>query len=407
MREVLKEFPIIKAKCSNALQLYRFPISIRNMNITEVRQKPVSKFVEIKASLPSKNVSALKVKTLNAESLCYRAFPVRSSAFYFVKFDGEKVLLYEIQNIYMFQPFHFYCPFDYSSTKLKKAESREEFEHRMRSINYRLRNVEIEEFTTLSFEESQFSPKLTSISTDEKMPSKTQQLDFKKIEETVKRTRIVNLKTLVQMFSNEQAIKSVLFKMTDPLCGRFILKNRFYEKSLHEVRTKLIQLFKENETVEIKDIRFLGEEKWMVDDIAEIKGSAYCLKGFKEIVEFDSESVRMANLSSIRELLKICRMLSSSQIANELSIDEDTVIELVSNDGFFHLANNAYTLDDDGYVLNDMFNILADKKSFELSELTQILKEKEIDFENNALVEEIKKYCTVRANKFYLRPIKE
>lgn len=408
MREVVKEYSIVREKCSNALQLYRFPISIKHMTIAEVRQKPVSRFVEVKIELPSKNVSALRVKMLGSEGLAYRSFPVASPNFYFAKFDGEKLFIYEIQNIYMFQPFHFYCPFDYSSTKLKKAESREEFEHRMRSINYKLKNVDLEEFSVLPFEESQFSPKLFSIPAAEKAPtSKGQQHDFKKIEETIKRTKIVNLRALVQIFSDENATKTILFKMTDQVCGRFILKNRFYEKSLHELRSRLIQLFKENKTISTKDVGFLGEEKWVVDEIAEVKDGIYHLKGFKEIVEFDSNSIRMAKVISLNELLRAHRVLSSSQIASRLSIDEDYAIELISNNNFFHLANSAYALNDDGYILNDMFAIFVDKKSFELSELTQRLEEKGIEFENHALVEEIKKYCTMRAGKFYLKPIKE
>lgn len=409
MKEILKEFPILKSECSNLLSLYRFPIPMKPMNLNEVKIKPVSKFTEVVISLPNKNVSALKEKTLNMNNLVYRAFPNNVQTMFFAKLEDGKILLYKFQNVYLFQPYHFYYQYDYTPSKLKKAESREEFEHRMKSINYKLKNVDIEEFKHLNIEESKFIPKAP---TDSALNAALQSnlnltVNFKKLEEMIKRTKIVNMKVLVDIFNNENAVKSTLFKMTDQLCGRFVLKNIFYEKSLHEMRDRIIQIFRENTTVDIKSTKFLGNEKWLVEELSDLKDGFYNLKGFKEHVEFDNNSIRVANLSCIKDLLQKQRILTSTHISEKLSIDESVVVDLISKDGgFFHLSNNSYTLDDDKNVLNEMFRILIDKKSFELPELISKLDQNSVKFDELSLVDEIKRYCTQRGGKFYLKNIR-
>lgn len=449
-KEIVKEFPINLINCSNSLQFYRFPISIKNLNITELRIKPISKFVEIFTKLPTKNVSALKTKMLNSEKLAFRAFPTESPNCFLAKFENDRLFLYKIQNIYLFQPFHFYYSFDYSTTKLKKAESREEYEHRMKSINYKLKNVDLEEFNIKSFEDVPFIPKVISdipdnlsfknkndindindtsnnkdvINKDTNNTTNIINKDTnnttnnnnytninainKKIENVIKRTRIVNLKTLIEMFQKENAVKTILFKMADQISGRFILKNKFYEKSLHEKRNTIFKLFLNNDSVKVSDFSFLREERWLIDELADIKNGKYYLKGFYEYVNFDNNSIKMANLLLIREILIENRILSISQISTKLGIDEDLVLDILSEQkDFHHLSNNSYSLRDESFILNDMFEILTFKKSFEITELIQKLESKNINFDIEELTNEIKKYCNLRSNRYYLKVPKD
>lgn len=409
MKEILKEFPISKLECSNSLSLYRFPISIKHMSLIEAKIKPVSKYTEITVNLPNRNTSALKEKTLNIDSLAYKAHPNTVNNLFYVRIEDGKLLLSRLQSVCLFQPHHFYYQYDYTPSKLKKAESREEYEHRMRSINYKLKNIDLEEFKVFKFEESKFVPKILTDSIEKSnLPHQNITVNFKKLEETIKRTRIVNMSVLIDIFKNENAVKSTLFKMTDQLCGRFILKNTFYEKNLYELRNRMIGLFREKQKVSLKEMLFLGDEKWMVEELADIADGFYCLKGRKESVEFDNDSIKTANLSSIKDLLKVHRIMTIPQIVDKLSIDESIVNELMSfENGFFHLSNNSYYLDDPENILNEMFRLLIDKKSFELTELTTKLDQTDVRYEETVLINEIKKYCMQRAGKFYLKPIKE
>lgn len=407
LKEISKEFPISKLECSNILSLYRFPVQIKPMTLTEAKIKPASKYTEVSVSLPNKNASALKEKTLNIDSLAYRAHPTAPSNLFYAKIEDGRLILARLQNVYLFQPFHFYYQYDYTPSKLKKAESREEYEHRMRSINYKLKSIDLEESKVLKFEESNFTPKINPNSVEKQaVISQSIAVNLKKLEETIKRTRIVNMSVLVGIFKNENTVKSTLFKMTDQLCGRFILKNSFYEKNLHNLRNQMVDIFRENQKVGLKDLMFLGDERWMAEELADVVDGFYHLKGKKEYVEFDNNSIRAANLSSIRDILRNQRLMTTAQISDKLSVDENIVSELMTvENGFLHLSNNSYSLDDHSDVLSEMFRLFVDKKSFELHELTAKLDQNDIKYDEMELVGEIKKYCMQRAGKFYLKSL--
>ena len=412
MKEIVKELPIIRTDCSNILNLYRFPNSSKGFNPLEVKYKPTSHFTELKIAFPTRCASALKLKNLNTENLSYRAFPAEGKSHFYARIEDNKVVLYRIQNTFLFQSYHHYYPFDYTPSKLKKAESREEFEHRMRSINFKLKNIELENFRVLGFEQGEFIPKNSSVikidSNAFKKNIKSINANFKELEETIKRTRIVNIKPLVDAFKDESAVKSTLFKMTERIEGRFILKNSFYERNLHDMRTKLLDLFKSKEFVVPSDVLFLKNEKWMLDEISQLDNGYYVLKGYRESYEFDSASIKAANLSSVHNLLKIHKILTIPQISNLLSLNEDVVYEMLQNSSdFFHLSNNSIALNDDSYILNSMFSLLVDKKSFEMNELKEKLTINNIRYEESELLDEIKKFCLYRAGRYYLKVHKD
>jgi len=405
-KKIVKEYPMTRVKSTVPIQFYRFPVPLKGLKITSVKLKPISKFVEISLMLPHKNVSALKAKALNTDSFAFRAFPVATHNLSYVSIDGDTATVHEIQNVYLFQPFHFYYPFDYTFTRHKKAESREEFERRLQSINYRLKSVDLEEFTLLPVEAGQLSP-VTKVSASAAV-KKDNPVNFKKIEEIVRRARIVNLAPLVDIFHNENAVRSVLYRMTDQLCGRFVLKNKFYEGLLHGIRSQMLGLFRSNMTVRASDLDFLGDEIGLAAEISDMCDGAYVLRGFRENIEFDDTTARMANMQSIRMLLRETPLLSASQIASKLSIDEDVISELISgNVEFFHLSNNTFAVNDPDQPLSWVFSMLVDRKSFVLSELLEKLQSNNIEMDETVLVDEIKKYCTLRSERFYLRTAKE
>lgn len=412
MKEIVKEYPLIRTTCSNNLNLYRFSGASKSFNFIELKYKPTSHLTELKMPFPNKCASALKLKNLNTETISFRAFPSEGKSLFFGRIEDDKIFLYSIQNTFLFQPYHFYFPFDYTPSKLKKAESREEFEHRMKSINFKLKNVELENFRILAFEQSEFIPKNRTILPQGRNliieNSLKPKINFSELEETIKRTRIVNLSPLIEFFGNEGAIKSTLFKMTERLEGRFVLKTSFYERNLHDMRMKLLDLFRCKETVLPSDVKFLKNEKWLLDELASLVNGKYALKGFKESFEFDSESIKAANISSIKELLKQHRILSVPQMGNYLSLNEDIIHEILQNNpDFIHLSNNSFALNDESYILTSMFTLLTDKKSFDIIDLKESLTKNNIRYDESELQNEIKKYCLYRSGRFYLKSHKE
>lgn len=417
MKEVRQEFSIVKSPDSRVISLYRFPTVTRALCPSEIRIKPTSKYTEIKVSFPPKNTSALKVKTLGADCITYKAFPTPVKAYYYTRIEGDKIVLYKVQNTYLFQAAHEYYPCDCQSSRLKKAESREEYEHRMKSINFKLKSVESEEFWTLAFRDcvpESGTEDLYRVPSHEKNEAAhdhrmlDRPVDLKQIEETIKKTRIVNLKDLLEIFPCESAVKTALFKMTDNVCGRFVLKNSYYEAALHEMRSAMLDIFRRCGTASVGELGFLGDERWLADELASLRDGEYVLRGHAEELDFDTAHVRAATLCLIKDLFARSRVLSASQISQRLSIDEDVVRSLVQNDkAFFHLSNDSYALDDKTYWLNSMFGILCGKKSFELPDLEDRLAEQGVKYQQHELIDEVKRYCSSRGNKYFLKIIKE
>lgn len=421
MKEVSQEYSIVKSSDSRVISLYRFPSVTRALCPSEVRLKPVSKYTEIRVSFPPKNASALKMKTLNADCITYKAFPVSVKSYYYTRIEGDKIILYKVQNSYLFQPSHEYYPCDYQSSKLRKAENREEYEHRMKSINFRLKSVENEEFRTLAFEncaqktavqeparsQSHSADGAGKTVRDHKTVSE-EAIDVRRIEETIKNARIANLKDLLRIFPCESAVKTVLFKMTENVCGRFVLKNSYYETALREMRGAVLDLFRKSGSVSVKELGFLKDELWLVDELADSRDGEYVLRGYAEQLDFDAAHIAAATLCMIKDLLAGSRVLSPNQISQRLLIDREIVCGLIQNDrAFFHLSNNSYALDDRTYWLNSMFSILCDRKSFELAELEDRLLEQGVKYQHHELIDEVKKYCTSRGNKYFLKVVKE
>lgn len=412
MKEVRREYSIVRSPDLRVISLYRFPGFTKALMQSEVRIKPASKYTEIRMSLPLKNTSALKIKMLNTDCITYRAFPATVETYYYTRIEGNKIVLYRVQSSYLFQAAHEYYPCDHQSSKLKKAESREEYEHRMRSINFKIKNVENEEFKVLSFEgctqEQAVCEERSSsgAKTHRRMVSE-RPVDLKQIEETVRNARIVNFGDLLKIFPCENAVKTVLFKMTDGVCGRFVLKSSYYEAVLHEARSQMLDTFRKCGSVPTRDLGFLGEEEWMAREIADVVDGKYILRGSAEELDFDTAHIKAAILGLVKDLLAHSRVLSSIQISQELSIDKDVVCELVQNDAFFHLSNDSYALNDRTYWLNSMFDILCGKKSFELPELESRLLREGIRYQHHDLVEEVRKHCLCRGNKYFLKTSKE
>jgi len=428
-KEIAQEYSIVRSSDSNVISLYRFPNSIKNFRPSEVRYKPISKHTEIKASFPPKNTSALKTKMLNASAITYTANPVELKSHYYTKVEGNKIVLYKVQNSYIFQPLHEYHPFEYQASKTKKAESREEFEHRMRNINFKLKKVDEEDFKTMSFSDSacikSHSNQDDSVvdettkrevgnkedKTIEDQNDKTDELNkemqsstLKRIEKTVHNSRICNFSDLLKIYSDAKLLKSVLFRMTQVVAGRCILKNSYYERSLHGMRSQLMKLFEESDVIEKKETEFLKGEEWLVKEIATQEGHLFRLKGYREEIELSSAHAKEIYLSLIKDVFATSRIMSIAEIASKISLDEAQVSDLISkNPLFIHLSNNSYAINDESYWLNDLFLILKNKKSFELAEIEERLNEKQIQYKIFDLQNEIKKYCTLRGSKYCVK----
>lgn len=470
IKEIKKEYSIV-VSTDNIISLYRFPNMLKDsfrMQIKDVCFKPVSKITELTTELPNKNISALKVKNLNTNNLKYKATPCPLESSYYTVIEGDKIVLYKIQNSYLFQPTHDHHAFEYQSNVIKKAENREEYEHRLKNINFKLKNIELEEFKRLEFIDSKSYPTFRIAQDDENISPNSKNTLFStnknllvnnssdknlsvngsnnknilvnnssdknsllnnssaknllvnssndknflnnsnnqsskilhdneiEVRKIIKNFRICNLKDLQEIFSFN--IKPVLEKMTDFISGRFVLKNAFYERSLHDSRNIILKMFSKSEEIEKREFDFLKDEIWMVEELCDSMGTRYKLKGFRE-----EENLFTANYTEdIKRLFTNTRVMNIDNICSILQIDpEQAIFSLSDKNEFIHLSNNSYAINDKDYWLNNLFILLENKKSFELGELEQLLND--VEYDKDYLISEVKKYCSCKGNKYYIK----
>lgn len=436
MKEIVAEYPLVLAEGGPNTALYRFPS--KNFKPGEIRYKPLSGYTEIKMSFPQKNTSALRIKLLNSTHLVYRSIPSPSPNYYHVKVEDGRIALAKIQSFYLFEPMHQYYPVSAHGPVLKKAESREELEHRKKSINYKLRNLDVEEARTMQYEDASalFRNRILvpgqegacagsaaghSVGDLDASRSKHSVGDLDtsrekhpvlasdgKIEEVIRNARIANLSDLVAIFGDENAVRNALFKMTEKISGRFILKNIYYEKRLWEHRTDLLDLFRASGgEIPVSAARFLECEAWMVHEIAEQKDARYVLRGFRESTDFDVSAIESRYRQAIRRVLEAHRMLGIKEIGRQTSIDEEIIHRQITGPGYLHLINNAYALDSDSYWFNAVLKAFTAQKSLDIAEIRSHLEPSGVQYDDKAVVQELKHYCNQRGGRYFLKIIKE
>lgn len=406
-KEIKKEYSIVVSKDTNRISLYRFPN--RDLDIKNVSLKETSKVAEVEVKLNS-STSALKEKNLNTKSLIYKATPTTLQSSYYTQIEGDKIILYKVHNNYLFQPTHSHHSFEYQASDIKKAENREEYEHRMKNINFKLKNIELEEVKRLEFVEEQSRPS-SAPSPDFCFPNTETILDKKldeeiEIKKVIKNFRICNLKDLQAIYTNID-LRPILEKTAEFISGRFILKNSFYEKNLHKNRSIVLEMFEKEEEIDKKEFLFLKDELWMVEELCDSIGSRFRLKGYKEELKWNGKKPSISTiLDEIKQLFENKRVIGSEEILNAdfiASLDHEAVMGLMMNnkDCFIHLSNGTFAINNPAYWLNELFLILENNKSFEISELEERLKG--IEYKKEDLVSEIKKYCYCRGEKYYLK----
>lgn len=421
MKEIAAEYPLELLFSNHPVALYRFNNLKKPFNPLEIKQKPLSGYTEVSFQLPQKNISALKIKTLNSQNLAFRAFPNHTTGYYYVQIKNNKLYLTKISSIYLFEAVHQYYPVETHKLRLKKAESREELEHRKKSINYKLKLIEQEEFKKLDFDSgyttdstipesmnsnNQIDESRINDNGENKQTISNQTVNFKKLEEIIKNARIVNFKDLYDIFKNKDAIIGILYKMTVYVHGRFILKTSYYEKRLWDIRNTLISMFKRNGEVKISETRFLGDEQWIAEEISNIVDKKYILKGFKESIAFDPELFQEDIKNQIKRLLRIEGMQQSRIIGEKLSIDEEIVSNILKQSDFLHLINNCYVINDDHWFVC-VLKLFESRKSVELNEIEDLIRTKGFSKSSEEIVNELKQYCTHRITKYTIRNIKD
>lgn len=404
--DIIAEYPLVIDSSAPPTALFRFPIPLKGLPVAEIHRKPVCGATRVRLSLPKSNILALRAKQLNATSIAYGAMPAPASDYYAAFFTpAGAVVLRPIKDIYLFEPQHEYYALEPMKEELRRAETREELLQRRNSYVYKLRNALEEEYRPLSIEDATLPaalPEKTGAEAADSAPVQVPGADAALLAEItgcVMRARIVNTATLLKMFKDSVAVTAVLARLTEPLCGRRVLKTNQYETALREPRAQLLRLFAATERIPIADTFFLGKEQWLADELAVRDGRFYCLHGFREAQQVNTARLHEQNVANVNAILAKEGFAPAESIAARCCLDEDTVYEILQSRAYIHLANNCYASRDES----------AQARALALFESARTVAQSVIDeaLQDEADAEDflaaLRQHTTHRNGKYYLK----
>ncbi|KAF7682685.1 hypothetical protein TCON_2097 [Astathelohania contejeani] len=321
----------------------------QNTRVLKAQYKPTNKILRLESTLPTANISATKQLTMgnHAIRVAVGALPQTLQFIGRISHQDKCVTFYEVERVYHFDTHFSYIEPRKTTEKrvgylYKRSESKEEMEHRRKNWNYLLKKAEQEEYKTMEYREgSELSTMdIKSISENTNEPIIDNDEIKKDIRESIRRAKVVNIKELVHLFGNEDIVVRILQEMTIQIRGRFILKNLFYEKHLHSIRSALLDAFRESDAISSDNPLCIN--KFLVEELAIKEKGKYYLKGYDGgmVVEDIVPDLK----KKVTQILGRYGICSSLRLANELGVDETELDPLLEGPGLIRVSNGSYVL---------------------------------------------------------------
>jgi len=190
------------------------------------------------------------------------------------------------------------------------------------------------------------------------------------INDVIFRSKVVNYSKLKGTFS-EDAIKKSIPNMTFLFCGRFVLKNLFYDESLIKKRDSLFKILKDeypDYSKYVSKIRSILKEDMFLYHELTINNK---LKGFNEDVEFKEFK---SNKELIKEVITK-QALSIEEISLLIKVSDDLIEKELKNGDFLKLKNNRYTFisENDSKVKKIITKLLSKKRTIRRNEVYNVM----------------------------------
>ncbi|EQB60421.1 hypothetical protein NAPIS_ORF02025 [Vairimorpha apis BRL 01] len=285
---------------------------------------------------------------------------------------------------------------DKKEVSFRKIESREEIEHRKRNINFKIRNIENEEIVKNEVvkgkSESGCNYKICSSSNiinnkiffNNNLSSKLQ----KNIENSIKNKVVVNFKDLIELYKNEEIVKSCLQKLTFYFQGRYILKNSFYDKNLQDIRNGIFKDLSDKGFVEINGFSQIKKDgsikdnilndtntfinnitedyKYCLNELCILKNTTtYVIKGY-----YESQIIDYKN-SELLGKLKQNLIFNLQDIRTFSGLEMDEIIKFINDNNFIEMENNLFMVE---YIKEiDGINSILSRSSIKKNEVNEII----------------------------------
>lgn len=370
------------------LSLYKLTNTLKPKSINIKKE---SKYVEIELFYNKSCISLLKSK--KQETKIY-AYPYEVSNYYYVPSQSE--IGYKVNTVYKFNTLFDDDIVDKKEVSFRKIESREEIEHRKRNINFKIRNIENEEIVKNEVvkgkSESGCNYKICSSSNiinnkiffNNNLSSKLQ----KNIENSIKNKVVVNFKDLIELYKNEEIVKSCLQKLTFYFQGRYILKNSFYDKNLQDIRNGIFKDLSDKGFVEINGFSQIKKDgsikdnilndtntfinnitedyKYCLNELCILKNTTtYVIKGY-----YESQIIDYKN-SELLGKLKQKLIFNLQDIRTFSGLEMDEIIKFINDNNFIKMENNLYMVE---YIKEiDGINSILSRSSIKKNEVNEII----------------------------------
>ncbi|ADM11490.1 uncharacterized protein Eint_050410 [Encephalitozoon intestinalis ATCC 50506] len=402
--KIVAEYDIRLSKETEPIAFYKLPCTERNLRIQTVRWKRQFKYLEMDMKLPKPGRRMRRTEERKTNIITYESYGFTPSSIqWYGKIDHLKktIILRQIECIHLFNP-------KFGSSEIekdrqeadgyqfKRAETREEKEHRRKNINFYIKKMNLEEFVTMEYSRKEMSQEcsnshdLSAVEDDVKPGMK--------IRSSIINAKVVNFSELALLYKDQNAIKAALSRYTNFINGRYILSNMFYEKSLHCIRDGILELFKGRERVLCKDVYLLaGEEKFLVEELCRRDGKYFLLRGFSEDTNKCDDGSIGQEIRFIVEKHKPC---SIEVIQEEMLLDPDAIKRNLPGDVAV-LANGMLAVCKGDDKRKRIIEMLVEKKSWKKSEVLRIAQNESGGIEDFFSV--FGEYCELRGNVWSIK----
>ncbi|KAG5859654.1 hypothetical protein KMI_05g08360 [Encephalitozoon hellem] len=401
---VVAEYDIKLSTETESASLYRLPSTERNLRIGTVRYKPQFKYLEMEMKLPRMRQKAQKMEGKKPNVITYESYGLRpSNTQWYGKVNHAKkiVVLRRIECVYLFSPKFGSLEGEKGDREIegyqfRRAETREEKEHRRKNINFQIKKMNLEDFSTMEYKRREMSEDFDDAPRIPVAEDETR--NIAQIRNSIVNAKVVNFSELTLLYRDQNAIKAALSRYTIFVQGRYVLSNTFYERDLHMIRDKVLELFRDKERVLCKDVYALvGGEEFLIEEICKKDGKYFQLKGFNE------HTNRCGNEDMGREiafLVEKHQPCSVETIHKEMLVDPSVIKRNLPGDVAV-LANGMLATCKGDERRKKIVEMLVTKKSWKKAEVLKVAQNEPGRIED--FFEMLCEYCELKGNVWTIK----
>ncbi|KAM0672452.1 hypothetical protein CWI42_012150 [Ordospora colligata] len=401
--KVVAEYDVKMVECVMPASLYRLPKAEKNLKIEGIRLKQDFGYVEMKMKLPKTKCVSVAGDAKDRSMISYGSYghkPLSMQWYAKIDHDANIVFLRKIDCVHVFSPKYEDIEVDDANKcdgyQLRKAESREEHEHRRKNINFQLKKMNLEEFIELEYKLKDMDLKCKDDQVIGK-PDKVRKT-VGKLKKSIENSKVVNFSEMMLLYQDENAVKNALQTYTNFVHGRYVISNAFYEKRLHSIRNSILDLFNHNERILMKDIEnFIDGEYFLLEELCRRDGKYYYLKGFDEGMNVLPEEIMGVRVMNAVRKLQPCVV---EKVSEELLVDVDAV-KMNLPEGVVVLANGMLAVCEGDTMRKRIVGMLISKDVWRKSDVIRIAQNEFSDA--SRFFEVLGEYCELKGGVWNIK----